>query len=57
MPWLTVAEYLWQKWSRICSGYGNHNPLFHAWLITEFIIRVTRRVPPMEQELQVHMKT
>ena len=46
MTWLTVMEYLCHKWPAICSW-----SFPHSWLITEFVTRLTRRVPPMEQEL------
>jgi len=46
---LTVMEYLCQKWPRICSTCRKHFP--HSSLITGFVIRVTRRVSLVEQEL------
>jgi hypothetical protein len=54
MTWLTVMEYL-------CHKHDDHGyiPLVvnisrsfpHPWLITGFVIRLTRRVPLVEQEL------
>ena len=35
----------------ICFVYGNYRSFPPSWLITEFVIRVTRRVPHVEQEL------
>jgi hypothetical protein len=46
---LTVMEYLCQKLPRICSTCRKHFP--HSSLITGFVIRVTRRVSLVEQEL------
>jgi hypothetical protein len=32
MTYLTVTEYLWHMWSRICSVCHNHNPISsHSW--------------------------
>jgi hypothetical protein len=51
MTWLTVMEYLCHKWPRICSTCRNISRSFpRSWLITGFVIRLTRRVPLVEQE-------
>jgi hypothetical protein len=51
MTWLTTMEYLCHKWPRICSTC-KHFPSFpYSRLITEFVTRLTRRVPIVEQEL------
>ena len=42
MTWLIVMEYLCHKWPRICS---TSRPFPHSWLITGFVIILTRRVP------------
>ena len=42
-------EYLCHKWPQICSTCGKHFP--HSWLITGFVTRLTRLVPPVEPEL------
>ena len=45
--------YLCHKWPRICSVCRNHNPVLFliSWLITGFVIRVTRWMSLVEQEL------
>jgi hypothetical protein len=32
MTGLTVTEYLCHKWPRICSIYGNHNPVLSSFM-------------------------
>ena len=52
MTWLTVMEYLCHKWPQICSTCRKHSRSFpHSWLITEFVPRLTRWLPLVEQEL------
>ena len=52
MTWLKVMEYLCHKWLRICSIRCNSSRSCpHSWLITEFVIRLTRWVPLVEHEL------
>ena len=52
MTWLTVVKYLCHKWPRICSICRKHFPFFpHAWLITGFVAKLTRRVLVVEQGL------
>jgi hypothetical protein len=52
MTWLTVVKYLCHKWPRICSICRKHFPSFpHAWLITGFVAKLTRRVLVVEQGL------
>ena len=53
MTWLTVMEYLCHKWPRICSTIGvNTSQSFpHSWLIPGLVIRWTRWVLLVEQEL------
>jgi hypothetical protein len=46
--WVDVMEYLWHKWSRICSTIRSFP---RSWLIAGFLTRVTRRVPLVGQEL------
>ena len=47
MTWLTVTKYLCHKWRRICST----SQPWHSWYITGLVIRVSRQVAQMEQEL------
>ena len=50
--WLTVMQYLCNKWPRICSTCRKHFRSFpHSWLISGFVTRLTRRVSLVEQEL------
>jgi len=52
MTWLIVMEYLCQKLPRICSLVVNTSRSFlHSWFITGFVIRLTQRVPLVEQEM------
>jgi hypothetical protein len=50
MIWLTVTEYLCDK-RYVPFVVIRMRSFSRAWLITKFAIRVTRRVPLMEQEL------
>ena len=45
MTWLIVMEYLCHKWPRICSTSRSFP---HSWLITGFVVILTRRVPLVE---------
>jgi hypothetical protein len=52
MTWLTVMEYLCQKWPRICSIVVNTSRSFPcSWLITESVTGLTRWASLVEQEL------
>ena len=54
MNWLTVMEYMYlhHQWPRICFTCRNTSRSFpHSWLITDFVTRLTRQVPLVEQEL------
>jgi hypothetical protein len=57
MTWLclTVTEYLCNKWPRTCSTCRKHFPVLYLFMISlswiVFVIRVTRCVSPVEQEL------
>jgi hypothetical protein len=50
MTWLTVIEYLYHKWPRICSTCRMHFPVLSTF-ITGFGTKLLRRVPLVEQEL------
>jgi hypothetical protein len=32
MSWLTVTEYLWHIWPRICFAYHNHNTVLSSFM-------------------------
>ena len=52
MTWLTNTEYLCHRWPWLCFVMVITIRSFpHSWLITEFVTRVTRWVPLVEQEL------
>ena len=54
MTKLTVTEYLCHKWPRKSSVCRYHYRIFpHSWRATEFVERVTRRVPQAEHILLV----
>jgi hypothetical protein len=51
MTWLTTMEYMCYKWPRYVPLVVNTSRSFrHSWLITRFVIRLTRQVPLVEQE-------
>ena len=50
MTWLTVMECLCYTWPRIWST-RKHFPVLSSFMITGVVTRLTRRVPPVEQEL------
>ena len=50
MTWLTIMEYLCNKWPRICSTCSKHfSVLIHD--ITGFVTRLTRQVALVDKEL------
>ena len=52
MTWLTMKEYLCNKWPRICSNCRKHFlglPSFMTY--HRFVTRLTRHMPLVEQEL------
>ena len=52
MTLLTIMEYLRHKWSRICSTCRKHFHVLSSFTTYHrFPIRLTRRVPLVEQEL------
>ena len=54
MTWLTAMEYLCHKSPRYVPLVVNTSRSFpHSRLITEFVTRLTRRVPLVEQELLI----
>ena len=54
IPALAVAENLSQNDHGYVPLVRTVRSLFHSQLITGFVTRVTRRVPPVEQELLTH---
>ena len=52
MTWLTAMEYLCHKWPCICSTCRKHFPGLTSFMTYhQFVTRLTRQVPLVEQEL------
>jgi hypothetical protein len=56
MTWLTVMEYMCQKWTRICSNGRKHFLVLSSFTTYYRVTRLTRRVPLVAQELLISPK-